>query len=141
MSSHSSPRHGIQTSTTSSTVVASSYLHKLHGVEQPTQLHHCCVRSSIVFCSTRVGYQPSLPRDRDAAPLTLNRQAPPAQSEYPYANTEPSRALFTDSRLSVVGRTVMIPGVPRRYRRIDLMFLLSVSLARARLDEAFPISI
>ena len=30
-----------QTSTTSSTVVASSCLHKLQRVQQPTQLHHC----------------------------------------------------------------------------------------------------
>ena len=66
--------------------------------------------------------------------------ASPAQSESPYVNTQPTGGLFTTSRLSVVGRTVMIPGFPRRYRRIDVMFLVSVSPARPRLDEASPIA-
>ena len=67
------------------------------------------------------GNQPSLPRNHDAVPLMLSRSAPPAQSESPFVNTEPTRVLFTASRLSVVGRTVMISGFPRRYRNIDLM--------------------
>ena len=83
-----------------------------------------------------IGYQPSLLRNPDA----LNRSVSPAQSESPYINTEPTGALFTASRVSVVGRTVMIPGFPRMYRRINLMFLMSVSLARPRLDEAFPVA-
>ena len=86
-----------------------------------------------------IGCQPSLPRNHDAVPLTLVRSASPAQSGSPYVNTEPTGALFTASRLSVVGRIVMIPGFPRRYRNVDLMFRMSVSLARPRLDEAFPI--
>ena len=57
-----------------------------------------------------IGHQPSLPRNHGAFPLTLNRSASPIQSESPYVNTEPTRALFTASRLSVVGRTVMIRG-------------------------------
>ena len=84
--------------------------------------------SAIVDCfllDEVIGYQPSVPCTHDAVPLTLNRLASPAQSESPYAITEPSRALLTASRLNVVGHTVMIPGVPRRYRRIDLMFLMS----------------
>ena len=92
------------------------------------------------FCSMRGSGQSSLLCTNDAVPLTPNRSASPAQSEFPYGNTEPTGALFTTSRLSVVGRTVMIPGFPRRYRRIDLMFLMSVSLARPRLDGAFPIA-
>ena len=79
-------------------------------------------------------------RSHDAVPLTLNGSASPAQSESPYVNTEPIGALFTASRLSVVGRTVMIPGFPKRYRRTDLTFLMSVSLGRPRLDEALPIA-
>ena len=84
-----------------------------------------------------IGYQPSLPCTHDVFPLTLNRSASPAQSESSYVSTEPSAALVTASRLSVVGGTAMIPGFPRRNRRIDLMFLISVSLARRGLDEAF----
>ena len=60
-----------------------------------------------------------------------------AQSGSPYVNAEPTGALLTASRLSVVGRIVMIPGIPRRYRNVDLMFRMSVSLALPRLDEAF----
>ena len=96
--------------------------------------------SAIVDCfllDAMIGYQPSLPRNHDAAPLALNRSASPAQSESLYVNTEPTGALFTAFRLSIVGRTVMIP---RRYRRIDLIFLMSVSHARPRLDEAFSIA-
>ena len=87
-----------------------------------------------------IGYQPCLPRNHDPVPLTLNRSASLAQSESPYVNTEPTGALFTASRLSVVGRTFMIPGFPRKCRRIDLTFLMSVSLARPRLDEGFAIA-
>ena len=68
-----------------------------------------------------------------AVPLTLSRSASPAQSESPYVNTEPTGDLFKASRSSVVGRTVMIPGFPRRYRKISMIFLMSVSLARPRL--------
>ena len=78
--------------------------------------------SAIVDCfllDAVIGYQPSLPRNHDAVPLTLNRSASPAQSESPHVNTEPTRVLVTASRLSVVGRTVMIAGFPRRYRRIS----------------------
>ena len=99
--------------------------------------------SAIVDCfllDAVIGYQPSLPRNHDAAPATLDRSASPAQSVSPYVNTEPTGALFTASRLSVVGRTVMIPGFAQKYRRLDLMFLMSVSLARPRDDDAFPIA-
>ena len=89
-----------------------------------------CAIVVCVLLDAVIGNQPSLPRNHDAVPLTLNRSASPAQSESPHVNTEPTGALFTASRLSVVDRTVMIPGFPRRYRRIDLMFLMSVSLAR-----------
>ena len=142
MSSHVSPRHRIQTATTSSTVVASSCLHRLHK-ESAAINSASPLLSAIVDClpfDAVIGYQPSLPRNHDAVPFTLNRSAPTAQSESSHVNTEPTRALFAASRLSVVGRTVMIPGFPRRYRRIDLLFLMSVSLAGTRLDEAFPIS-
>ena len=44
VSSHSSPRHCIQTATTS------SCLHRLQNVQRPTQLRHCWVRS-LTFCS------------------------------------------------------------------------------------------
>ena len=77
--------------------------------------------SAIVDCfllDAVIGYQ-SLPRNHDALPLTLNRSTSPAQSESPYVNTGPTRALFAASRLSVVGRTVMISRCPRRYRSID----------------------
>ena len=57
-----------------------------------------------------IGYQPSLSRSHDAVRVTLNRSASPAQSESPYVSTEPTEALLTASRCSVVGRTVMIPG-------------------------------
>ena len=87
-----------------------------------------------------IGYQPSLPRNRDAVPLALNRSVSPAQSESPYVITEPTGALFTASRLSVVGRTVMTPVFSRSYRMIDLTFLMSVSLARPRLDDVFSIA-
>ena len=80
-----------------------------------------------------IGYQPGLPCNHDPVPLTLNRSASLAQSESPYVNTEPTGALFTASRLSVVGRTLMIPGFPRKCRRIDLTCLTSVSVARPRL--------
>ena len=104
--------------------------------------------SAIVDClllDAVTGYQPSLPRNHDAVPLTLKRTASPAQSESPYVNTEPTGALFTTSRLSVVGRTVMIPGFPWRYRRIDLMFLMSMSLVTQHksaqsLHNSFPTS-
>ena len=33
-----------------------------------------------------IGHQPSLPRNHDAAPLTLSRSASPAQSESPHVN-------------------------------------------------------
>ena len=56
-----------------------------------------------------IGYHPSFPRNHDAVPLTLNRPASVAQSESPYFNTKPTGALFTACRLSVVGRTVIIP--------------------------------
>ena len=105
-------------------------------VQRPTQLRHCCVRSLTFLLDAVIGYHPSLPRNHDGVPLTLNRSASPAQSESRYVNTEPTGGLFTASRLSVVGRT----GFPRRYRRIDLMFLMSVSLACPRLYEAFPIA-
>ena len=72
--------------------------------------------------------------------LTLSRSASPAQSESPHVNTEPTGARVAASRLSVVGRTVMIPGFPRRCRKTDWIFLMSVSLARPRVDEAFPIA-
>ena len=88
-----------------------------------------------------IGYQPSLPRNHDTVPFTLNRSASPAQSEPPYVNTDPTRTLFTASKLSVVGRTIIIPGFSRRYRKIDLMFLMSMSLARPRLREAFSIAL
>ena len=42
--------------------------------------------------------------------------------------------------MSVVGRTAMIPGLPRKYRRTALTFLMSVSLARLRLDEGLSLS-
>ena len=64
--------------------------------------------SAIVDCfllDAVIGYQPSLPRNHDAVPFTLNRSASPAQSASLYVNTEPTGALFTASRLSVVGRT------------------------------------
>ena len=64
--------------------------------------------SAIVDCfllDAVIGYQPSLPRNHDAVPLTLNTSASPAQSASLYVNTEPTGALFTASRLSVVGRT------------------------------------
>ena len=66
-----------------------------------------------------IGYQPCLPRNHDPVPLTLSRSASPAQSESPHVSCEATGALFTASRLSVVGRTLMIPGLPRRYRKID----------------------
>ena len=91
--------------------------------------------SAIVDCfllDAVIGYQPSLPRNHDAVPLTLNRSASPAQSESSYVNTEPTGALSTASRLSVVGCTVMVPWITRRYRRIHFMFPMSVSLARPR---------
>ena len=91
-------------------------------------------------CDLRLLFCSMVPRNHDAFPLTLNRSASPAQSESPYVNTEPTGALFTASRLSVVGRIVTIPGFPRKYRRIDLMFLMSVLLARPRLDEGFPVA-
>ena len=95
--------------------------------------------SAIVDCfllDAVIGYQPSLLRNHDAVPLTLNRSASPAQSKSPYVNTEPTGALSTASRLSDVGCTVMVPWITRRYRRIHFMFPMSVSLARPRLDEA-----
>ena len=88
-----------------------------------------------------IGYQPNLPYTHDAVPLTLDRSASPARSASPYVNTEPSAARFTASKLKDVGCTFMIPGFPRKYRKIDLMFLMSVSLARPPLDEAFPIAL
>ena len=97
--------------------------------------------SAIVDCFLLVaviGYHPSLRLTHDAVPLTLDRSASSAQSESPYVSTGPSGALFTASKLKVVGCTVTIPGLPRRYRSIDLRFFMSVSLARPRLDEAFP---
>ena len=111
--------------------------------ERPATNSASPLLSAIVDCflvDTVIGCQPSLLRTHDVVPLTLNRSASPGQSESPYVNTEPSGALFTVSRLSVVGRTVMIPGFPRRYRRIYLMFLMSVTLARLRFDEAFSIA-
>ena len=67
--------------------------------------------SAIVDCillDAMIGYQPSLPRSHDAAPLTLNRSASPAQSESPYVNTssfysfqvECRRPYCHDSRVS-----------------------------------------
>ena len=100
----------------------------LHTTESAATNSALPLLSAIVDCflvHAVIGYQPSLPRNHDAVPLTLSRPASPALSESPYVNTEPTRALFTASRLSVVGRTVMIPGFPRRSRRIDLMFLMS----------------
>ena len=87
--------------------------------------------SAIVDCfllDAMIGNQPSLPRSHDAAPM-LNRSASPAQSETPYVNTEPTGALLTASKLSVVVRTVMIPRFPRRYRRIDLVYHSLLMLA------------
>ena len=105
--------------------------------------NHLSFTTAIVDCflpDAVLGYQPSLLCTHDAVPLTVNRSASPAQSEWPHVSTEPAVAIFTASRLSVVGRTVMISRFPRRYDRIDLMFLMSVSLARPRLDEAFTIA-
>ena len=98
---------------------------------------------AIVDCFLLVavgGYQPSLSFAHDAVPLTLNRSASPAKTALPHVNTEPSGARFTASKLKVIGCTVMIPGFPRRYRWIHLMFLMSVSLSRPILHEAFPIA-
>ena len=50
-----------------------------------------------------IGYQPSLPRNHDAVPLTLIWSASPAQSESPYVNTKPTGALLTAAGWSVVG--------------------------------------
>ena len=53
--------------------------------------------SAIVDCfllDAVIGYQPSLPRNHDAEPLTLNRSAPPAQSESTHDVTEPTGALL-----------------------------------------------
>ena len=97
--------------------------------------------SAIVDCfrlDAKIGYQPNFSCSHDAVPLTLKRSASPAQSESPYVSTEPSGALFTASKLRVVGRTVMIPGFPRRYRKTDFIFFMPVSLACPRLDDAFP---
>ena len=55
---------------------------------------HCFLLDAVI------GYQPSLPRNHDAVPLTLNWSASPAQSESPYDNTEPTGALFTASGLT-----------------------------------------
>ena len=141
MSSHSSPRHGTQ-----------NFNNQFHGCRKlmPSQapesaatISESPLLSAIVDCfllDAVIGYQPSLLRNHDAVPLTLHRSASPAQSESLHVNTEPTGALFTASRLSVVGRTVMIPGFPRRYRRIGLMFLMSVSLARPRLDEVSAVN-
>ena len=85
-------------------------LSQAQRVQRPTQLRHWL--SAIVDCfllDAVIGYQPTLPRNHDAVPLTLNRSPSPALSESPYVNTEPTGALFTASRLSVVGRTV-VPG-------------------------------
>ena len=59
--------------------------------------------SAIVDCfllDAVIGYQPSVPRNHDAVPLTRKRSASPAQSESPYVNTEPTRTHFIASRLS-----------------------------------------
>ena len=119
-----------------SIVVASACFHRLQSA---ATLSGSPLLSAIVD-GVLIGYQPSLPRTHDAVPLTLNRSASPAQSEPPFVNTESTGVLFTASRLSIVGRTIMIPGFPRKYRRILFMFLTSVSLARPRLDEAFSIA-
>ena len=98
---------------------------------------------AIVDCFLLVavgGYQPSLSFAHDAVPLTLNRSASPAKTALPHVNTEPSGARFTASKLKVIGCTVMVPGFPRRHRWIHLMFLMSVSLSRPILHEAFPIA-
>ena len=80
-----------------------------------------------------IGYQPNFLRNHDAVPLTLKRSASPSQSESPHVNTEPTgtpshsfqiefrRPHCHDSRVS----------------RLELIFLMSASLARPRLDEAF----
>ena len=71
--------------------------------------------SAIVDCfrlDAMIGYQPSFQRSHDAVPLTLSRSASLVQSESPFVNTEPTGALLTASRLSVVGRTVIIPRFP-----------------------------
>ena len=115
MTRPSAPRHHPRTVVANSTAIADPCLHRLQKVQQPTRLHHCCFRLDAL-----IGYQPSLPRSHDAVPLTLNRSASLAQSESPYV----TGALFTASRLSVLGRTVMIPGFPQRYRRIDWTFLM-----------------
>ena len=62
-----------------------------------------------------MGYQPNLPHTHDAIPLTL-RSASPTRSASPCVNTKPS-----GHRLHI-----MIPRFPRKYRKIDLMFLTSV---------------
>ena len=96
----------------------------LHGLQKSAATNSASpLLSAIVDCfrlDAMIGYQPSFPRNHDAVPLTLNRSASLAQSESQYVNTEPTGALFTASRLSVVGRTIIIPGFPRRYRGTDL---------------------
>ena len=110
----------------------SACLHKLQKVQQPTPASP--LLSAIVDCfrlEAMIGYQPSLPRSHDAVPLKLNRSASPAQSESRYVNTESTGALFTASRLSLVGRTVMVPGFPRRYRRLDISHVCVACTSKA----------
>ena len=77
--------------------------------------------SAIVDCfllDAVIGYQQSLPHNHDAVLPTLSRSASPAQSESPHVNTELHKNSFRSFQIEY---TVMIPGFPRRYRRIDLM--------------------
>ena len=116
---------------TSSTAVVDPRLHRLQTAQQPILVFS--LLGAIVDCFLLVavgGYQPSLSFTHDAVPLTLNRSASPAKTALPHVNTEPSGARFTASKLKVIGCTVMIPGFPRRYRWIHLMFLMSMSLSR-----------
>ena len=100
----SAPRHCIRT-------VVATLLSQTHASQAPESAATNSawpLLSAIIDCSVLdavVGYQPSLPRNHDAVLLALNRSAYPAQSESPYVSTEPTGALFTTSRLSVVGRT------------------------------------
>ena len=63
-----------------------------------------------------------------------------AQSKPLNVKTATSRALFAASKPHSDGSTVIAPGWPRKYLRIDLSFFMSLPPARPRLDEAFHIA-
>ena len=126
---------GIQSSKASSKTVSAPSLLQLWLTKQPSQ--HLSQRSAIVDCFVLVSaiWQPAVFPVAD--PLTLCLSEPPAEPGSLNVKTEPSHGLFEVSKPNCTRSTVITPGLLLRYLRIDLMFFMSVSLARPRLDEVF----